>query len=67
MYIYIRNKIIAPNISSPSYIATPQSCQYSFHYNPSSFNVEAIEISWKKVKVTNSVVVIISDFFFISL
>ena len=38
-------------MSSISYVATSESCEYIFSYNGSSFDIDTISISWRPVNV----------------
>ena len=40
-------------LSSISYVATSESCEYIFSYNGSSFDIDTINISWRPVNVSD--------------
>ena len=44
---------ISSYLSSISYVATSESCEYIFSYNGSSFDIDTISISWRPVNVSD--------------
>ena len=52
--IYYNGRVkISSYLSSISYVATSESCEYIFSYNGSSFDIDTISISWRLVNVSD--------------
>ena len=51
--VKISSYLISSYLSSISYVATSESCEYIFSYNGSSFDIDTISISWRPINVSD--------------